>query len=224
MNLVKKIYSNTTIGKIFHTLVNCLQNELLDCETVLDLGCGPDSPIKYCKNINNSIGVEAFKPYLTRSQNSHIHTKYLHDKIENINFPEKSFDAIILIEVIEHLTQEEGQKIIVKAEKWAKKKVIISSPNGFLLQHAVDNNPHQRHLSGWTYEKMQLLGYKCHGLAGLRVFRRETQSNTMGDDLLVSIRWWPKPFWFAIATLSQPLSYYLPRLAFELFCVKNIKA
>jgi hypothetical protein len=46
----------------------------------------------------------------------------------------------------------------------------------------------------------------------------------MGDDLFVSIKIRPRPFWFAVATLSQLLTYYYPPLAFELFSVKKISS
>jgi len=62
---------------IFHKLDYCLQKELKDCQTVLDLGCGPSSPLKNIKNIKYSVGVELFKPYLEISKKQKIHNKYL---------------------------------------------------------------------------------------------------------------------------------------------------
>ena len=206
---------------IFHKLEYCLQQELKDCRTVLDLGCGPSSPLKYVPWIKSSTGVEVYKPYLTKSKKDKIHTKYINSNIENIKFPNKSFDAVLLIEVIEHLTTKHGLSMIKKAEKWARKKVIISSPNGFLSQNIVDNNPYQKHLSGWDYNKMESLGYISHGLAGFKIFRHQVDSDTMGNNPLVSIRFKPKQLWFIIASLSQLIAYYTPQLSFELFSVKK---
>ena len=219
--LIQKLYFSSLFGSIFHTLNCCLKKELANCQTVLDLGCGPNSPIKHIPGIKSSTGVEAFKPYLIESQKNKIHTKYIHSKIKDLKFSPKSFDAVLLIEVIEHLPRKEGLKIIKKSEKWSKKKVIISSPNGFLAQEPVDNNPYQKHLSGWSHQKMKSLGYKTRGLAGLKFLRQKSESNTMGDDILVSIRYKPKFFWFIIATLSQLITHFFPSLAFGLFCVKN---
>jgi len=218
--VIKKIYSLKIFGKLFHTLIYCLEKELSDCKSVLDLGCGPSSPLKYCKNIMFSVGVEAFAPYLERSQKNKVHTKYINGKIENLEFPEKSFDAVIMIEVLEHLSQETGLKIIKKAEKWARKKIIVSTPNGFINQKEIDKNILQKHLSGWDYQKMKKLGFKIMGLAGLKVLRTEVQNETMGNDLTTSIKFKPKIFWFIVASLSQLLTYYFPSLAFELFSVK----
>jgi hypothetical protein len=85
---------------LFHTVTYSLQQELKDCESVLDLGCGPDSPVKLCPNIKYSVGVETYKPYLTKSKKNKIHSKYVEKNIFDVDFKEKSFDAVILIEVI----------------------------------------------------------------------------------------------------------------------------
>ena len=207
---------------IFHTLDHCLQEELCDCESVLDLGCGPSSPLQFCKNIKYSLGVEAFELYLSESQKKKIHTEYSAKKIEELDFPENSFDAVIMIEVLEHLPEDVGLGILKKAEKWAKKKIIVSSPNGFIKQKEVDNNPLQKHLSGWDWKKMKKFGFKSQGLAGWKFLRQEVENDTMGDDLTTSIRFRPRFFWFLIATISQIFTYYFPVLAFELFSVKKI--
>lgn len=221
--IINKIYHTSLFGRIFHTVVYCLKKELEDCESVLDLGCGPSSPLQYCKNIKHSVGVETFEPYLKKTQERGIHTQYLAKKVEDLDFPEKSFDAIILIEVVEHLPKEISLEIIKKAQEWAKKKVIISTPNGFLEQPVYDDNVFQRHLSGWSKEDMEKLGFRCKGLAGLKILRQGVQDNTKGDDFMASIRLKPRFFWFIMATVSQLLAYHVPSSAFELFCVKKVK-
>lgn len=220
-DLIKKLYHTPFFSNLFHTSVHELQNELKGCRTVLDLGCGYSSPLEYCPNIKFSVGVEPFMPYLLKSKQKGIHTRYLSKKIEDLNFKENSFDAVIMIEVLEHLPKKTGEIILKKIEKWAKKKIIISSPNGYIHQKALDNNPLQKHLSGWDYDEMSSRGYKVRGLAGIKILRQEAPVNIMGDDLTVSIRFRPRLFWFIVASLSQIFVYYLPRLAFELISVKD---
>ena len=134
MNLVKLCYHNKLFESIFPTNVYVLKKELKDCQSVLDLGCGPDSPLKYCNNIKHSIGVEAFQPYLDVSQRKGIHTEYINKNIGELEFEENSFDAVILMEVIEHMEENAGLEVLKKIEFWARKKVIISTPNGFFPQ------------------------------------------------------------------------------------------
>jgi len=222
MSLIHFFHKSSILKRVFHTLDHCLATELEDCSSILDLGCGPSSPIQFCANIKYSVGVEAFKPYLLASKKKKIHSEYLQKKIQSLSFPSNRFDAVIMIEVIEHLSEKDGLAIIKKATKWAKKKIIITSPNGFLHQHELDRNPLQKHLSGWDYKKMKRLGFYSRGLAGLKILRKENEDHSMADNLLNSIRFRPKIFWFIIASLSQIVIYYFPTQAFELFSVKNI--
>ena len=221
MNLVSSIYHNKLFETIFPTHVYVLKQELKDWESVLDLGYGPDSPLQYCSNVQHSVGVEAFQPYLEESKKKQIHSEYVSKNIRDLDFEENSFDAVIMLEVIEHLEEQEGLEVLKKLEKWARKKVIISTPNGFFPQKVVDNNPMKVHLSGWDIPKIKSFGFnRFKGLAGLKYLRAEIDHDTMGDDLFISIKYKPKFFWFIIATLSQILTYRLPNLAFGLFCVK----
>ena len=222
MNLVSSIYHNKFFESIFPTHVSVLKKELKDCQSVLDLGCGPDSPLQYCKNIKHSIGVEAFQPYLDESQKKGIHNEYIKKNIGEIEFEENSFDAVILMEVIEHMEENVGLEVLKKIEFWARKKVIISTPNGFFPQKIVDNNPMQVHLSGWDTKKMKSLGFsKILGLAGLKYLRAEIDHDSMDAELFISMKYKPKFFWFIIATLSQMFTYHFPNFAFGLFCVKT---
>jgi len=225
---MNKLHQSDFLGKIFHTLNYCLQKELNDCQTVLDLGCGPSSPIQFCQHIKYSIGVEAFKPYLTVSKKKKIHNKYLNKKIENLNFEENSFDAVILIEVLEHLSKKQGRSILKKAAKWAKKKVVLSTPNGYFQMGDVDKNPWQKHLSGWTTEELSNLGFKCHGLAGAKIFyKKENNIESLVNDqkhspiFYENIRFKPQRFFYFINALVQIVTYYFPKVSFGLLAVKN---
>jgi len=225
-NLINKIYHTRFFSWLFPTTVFCLRKNLRDCESVLDLGCGPSSPLQFCKNIKRSTGVEAFGPYLEETKKKKIHSDYVESRIEAVDFPEKSFDAVVMIEVLEHLPEETGLEMIRKTEKWAKKKIILSTPNGFLPQDTYDENVFQKHLSGWTAAKMQALGFQCWGLSGLKFIRHpnpQEQVTAHEYNLTASIRLRPKFFWFVMATLSQFFVYYFPVRAFGMFCVKKIK-
>jgi len=223
-NLITKLYNNPVLEKLIPTQVYCLRNALADCKTVLDIGCGPSSPLQACGPFERAVGVEAYTPYIEQSRAKGIHHEYVNKLIEELDFPPKSFDAVIMIEVIEHMPEELGMKILKKAEVWAKKKVIVTSPNGFVPQKSLDGNPLQVHLSGWSLRAMTNLGFDCRGLAGLKVLRQEVDSETMGHDITSSMKFRPRFFWFAVSALSQILTYRLPGLAFEIFSVKRVRS
>lgn len=220
--IIKKLYHNPIISRIFHTLVYCLKRELEDCESVLDLGCGSSSPIQYCKNIKYSVGVDAYKPYLEESKKKKIHDKYILGDITKVNFKPKSFDAVIMIDVLEHLEKESGNQLLEKAENWARKKIIVSTPNGFLPGE--DRISFQSHRFGWTIREMKKLGYRIYGMAGLKFLRKRKVDENINNEDLFTIRFRPKFFWFLIGVFTQLITYYFPNLAFEVFCVKILNS
>lgn len=217
------LYHSRMFSRLFHTLPAVLQAELGDCESVLDLGCGPNSPVGACRWIRRRVGVEAFTPYYEKALRSQTHTEMINARIEDVEFPDGSFDAVTLIEVIEHMEESEALEVMRRAQRWAKKKLIVTSPNGFVPQGAIDGNELQQHLSGWPLATMRSLGFRSVGLAGLKVLRRDVHAEAMTEDLLESIRFRPKVLWFAIATISQLVTYRFPLLAFGLLSVKNIE-
>jgi ubiquinone/menaquinone biosynthesis C-methylase UbiE len=168
------------------------------------------------------VGVEPYTPYYKIAKAGNIHTKYLRSKIEGLKFPPNSFDAVVMIEVLEHLPKRGGIKILEKCERWARKKIIVTTPNGFVPQQILDDNPLQKHLSGWTPKEMNRLGYQVRGLSGFKYLRSNEDKNIMGYNLTASIKYSPKLFWFIIATLSQAYTYFFPESAFELFNVKTL--
>lgn len=226
-NLILKFRENKLMGKIFHTLDFCLQQELKDCKSVLDIGCGPSSPIQHCKNIRYSVGVETFAPYLEQSKKKNIHTSYIEKNIEYLNFPDNSFDAVIMIEVIEHLTKTTGDKLLTRAERWAKKKIVLSTPNGFFSMGEVDSNIYQKHLSGWNVNALKSRKYKVHGLCGAKfIYKNQNAVQSIinqEDSMFINIRFKPKKMFYAINAILQLFTYYFPKKAFELFAVKNLE-
>jgi len=222
--LISYLSQSNIVGKIVHTLNYCLKSELVDCQTVLDLGCGPSSPIQFCKNIKYSVGVEIFPQYLSESKKRHIHTKYLDKDFLKLKFAKNSFDAVIMIEVLEHLDKKDGLEIIKRASMWAKKKIIISTPNGYFPMDEVDQNLYQKHRSGWNVSELSKLKFKVRGVSGLKLFynsHNEIDSLITGSNY-TNIRFYPKPFFYYLNGLMQILSYYLPKYSFGLFAIKKL--
>ena len=224
--IIDFLYNQRLLDRICHTLIYSLQEALKDCKTVLDIGCGPDSPLQHCKTIKYGVGVNPLKPYLLDAKKKKTHSKYINKTAQELDFPDKSFEAVIMTEVLEHFPKKISLQMLSRAEKWAKKKVVITVPNGFLVQAGVDDNPLQEHLSGWTAEEFRKRGYRVTGRAGLRCLRKDeqTESRLHGGDIYNTMRGQPGVFWYAVSGLSQLFVYFLPELAYGLFCVKEIRS
>jgi len=49
-----------------------------------------------------------------------------------VHFGWDSFDVVLVFDLIEHITKENGEKLIRQLENIARDKVIIFTPNGFM--------------------------------------------------------------------------------------------
>lgn len=210
---------------MLHTPPYCLQRELKGCHSVLDLGCGPESPIQYCSAAHR-FGVDIYKPFIEISQRKGIHQDYLVADAASVNFADKSFDAVVLIEVLEHLTKENGMILLGKIEKWARKKIIITTPNGYLPQGALSGNPYEFHCSGWSVDELTRRAYRAYGISGWKFLRKENTAEgygASGNAMFATLRFRPHLFWIIVSGLSQLLTYYFPRFAYGVFYVKNLE-
>jgi ubiquinone/menaquinone biosynthesis C-methylase UbiE len=157
--------------RLFKPLEYHILRELMDCSSVLDLGCGRHSMIGILPKDIKKTGVDIFNPYIAQAGRSKRHDSYIMADITNVEFKEKSFDAVALLDVLEHLTEEQGRALISNMERWARKKVIIFTPAGHVDQDAYDENPYQEHKTGWDRYILESLGYKVVGVKGLKVLR-----------------------------------------------------
>jgi 2-polyprenyl-3-methyl-5-hydroxy-6-metoxy-1,4-benzoquinol methylase len=206
LNLLKPLS-----GKLSSSTADNLKKDLFGYESVLDLGCGCNSPIQHC-NVPFSVGVDLFEPYLEESKKKAIHSEYIKADMREVEFEAKSFDAVLCSEVLEHLIKEDGYELIDKMAKWARNKVIITTPNGYLWQDGFADNPLQEHKSSWRVEDFQQLGFKVKGLGGWKKLR--------GYKGFIKYR--PASFWGFISGLSQKITSRYPKFSFRLYAVKEI--
>lgn len=207
MNLRKKLIE---ISDFFY--YKKLNQELNNCNSILDVGCGSDSPLRKVKKNLYSVGIDIFKPSIEASKRKKIHDKYIVSDINKIDklFKKDSFDAVITLDLIEHLEKKEALRLIKKMEEIARKKVIILTPNGFTKQEEYGDNPFQVHRSGWTVKEFKKYGFTTKGMRGLKWLRGEH----------ASLRFKPWFFWGMISTFSEFFVYFYPPLAYQLFAVK----
>jgi len=188
-----------------------------DCDSILDLGCGHSSGIRYLKKRKKyTVGVDLSEECIRISRERNIHDENFVLDILDIEkkIKPKSFDCVILLEVIEHLTKNEGLQIIKKMEKIATKKIVVTTPNGFLPQDEYDENIYQFHKSGWKTKDFKKLNFKVYGFNGLKFIR--------GDYAKVKLK--PIELWTRISLFSNFFVKFFPQLAFNLLCVKELKA
>lgn len=143
-----------------------LNNKII---SILDIGCGCGQ-FKIFRKFN-SIGCDIFSESLEIARKNNNYKKFIKIDIRNLTFTLNSFDAVTCLRVIEHLSKEDGIKLIENMEKIARKKIIIVTPWGYDTSkggHFSKENSYQIHLSGWTPKEFEERGYKTYPMRTMR--------------------------------------------------------
>lgn len=85
--------------------------------------------------------------------------------------PDDSFDVISIIDGIEHVPKEVGEKLIPEMKRVAKKEILLFTPQGHVDDGFLKNEPHnawgvegadhfQLHQSGWTVDELKEHGFE----------------------------------------------------------------
>jgi ubiquinone/menaquinone biosynthesis C-methylase UbiE len=188
-----------------------LKSELVNCNSFIELGCGVRSPAaKHVRN-KRTIGIDRHVPSLRLNKKTGYFEDYILADLTYLPLKDNSFDCVAAFDVIEHLTKPQAKQLIEDMERISKKKVIISTPNGFNPKcHLEDDNPLQIHKCGWTVQEMSKSGYVVFGIDGLLGLRGESGSATIKPEVLGSL----------LSRLSDPFVYKCPTTAFQLLCIK----
>lgn len=121
-------------------------------QSILDVGIGHgkwgilcDEYLRYWCNIQPHIdGVEAFRGYTSPAHS--IYKKIFYCDVVNL-FDEdmlESYDLVLAIDVIEHLSKENGRMLLDSSKHY-----IVATPGYPSPQGAVFGNEYERHVSEW---------------------------------------------------------------------------
>ena len=124
--------------------------ELIECDTVLDIGAGI-RPMQWYVPDNFLICVEPHDPYADILEDA----GYIVVRQTAIVALQSAmvFEAVYLLDVLEHMHKVEGMEVIELAKEKATKQVIIFTPKGFTEQTEdvwnLGGEYWQKHRSGW---------------------------------------------------------------------------
>jgi len=102
--------------------------------SILDVGCGKGTVAALIKTMATIwpekcyiIGIDISAYLLNFAK------RYYDDVIQAhasfLPFRDKTFDAVISVEVLEHLTKREGYRMLAEIERITRKKIIITTPS-----------------------------------------------------------------------------------------------
>lgn len=135
--------------------------------SILDVGCFVSNKTQYV-DADVRVAVDHYLPYLEKSNETAtspiLYIKYDVRKLLDIFLP-KSFEIICCLDVIEHLTLEDGYDLIKSLESLSVGAVVLETPNSAIEQNiditGMGNHEGQTHRSAWNIEMLELLGYTC---------------------------------------------------------------
>jgi hypothetical protein len=208
----------TVWREVFHNptliaLVREVRQALRGCRTVLDLGCGPNSPVRYLHTAH-TLGVDGYGPALAEAQARGTHDEYAAGDVKAVRtlMAGRQFDGCVALDVIEHLSKADGWRLLEDMEQLATKRVVVFTPKGFLPQKG-GHGDLQEHLSGWTPDEMRGAGYHVIGMHGPASLRGERHD----------LRYRPKAFWALVSLLSHFVyTRRRPQQSAAIFCVKKL--
>ena len=191
-----------------------LRQALLGCKSVLDVGSGVALTLREL-GVEHAVGAEGYLPSLEIAKSQKTHDEYVQCDVRQIgeHFQAGQFDACIALDVIEHLTKEEGLKMMAAMERIARKRVVFFTPSGFLPQGNTEAGDLQAHHSGWEPAEMEQRGYRVHGHLGPKKLRGEYHRLKRRPDF----------FWGLVSLAGQVLwSRNHPGDAAAILCVKSL--
>ena len=101
------------------------------------------------------IGVEVFEDY--RNPAWDLYDEVLLGDVMTMCLPEVDF--ILMTDVLEHFTLEDGHILLQRLKDKAKKAVIVSTPNVWMEQGAMYGNDYETHRSLWNQFEFIKAGY-----------------------------------------------------------------
>jgi 2-polyprenyl-3-methyl-5-hydroxy-6-metoxy-1,4-benzoquinol methylase len=139
-------------------------------QSVLDVGCGLSMQSQYIP-AEVRVGVDLHRPYLeaARAQSGIGHTFVLIEgNVLDIGklFLPQSFDLVICLDVVEHITKEDGFHLLTLCEKIAREAVCVVTPLGDMPQNldilGFGAHELQTHRSAWVEDDFIARGYHVH--------------------------------------------------------------
>jgi SAM-dependent methyltransferase len=195
-------------------LHRALRRALEGCGSVLDVGCGPASPLQKAGYRGLAIGLDLSAHELGRAKRAGFHAGLVRADVATLESVVRpaSVDAVVALDLIEHLHRDRAFRLLDALERTARRKVVVITPNGFVPQPGTAENPFQEHLSGFSVADMRARGYRVRGILGPWFL-----FGPFGD-----VRLRPGVLWRRIADLTAPVVSPLPRVAFALLCTKEV--
>jgi len=131
--------------------------------TILDVGCGISLKSQYLE-ADFRLGLDIHRPMFEKIATT-VPYGVVQLDARNLrrNFVARSWDLVLLCDILEHLERHEGERLLDEAEAIARVAVIIESPQGWIPQNidiwGLGADVWQTHRSSWEPKDLEERGY-----------------------------------------------------------------
>jgi len=150
----------------------CFHTAIAECQSALDVGCGNGANLRIANQHTRfvrRVGIEIYGPYIVPEHPANQGIEWIiGDALVVLPIiADKSFELVLLIDVVEHFSKDDGLCVLQHADRIASKLILLWAPEGDHIQdeHHYRDNPYmpyqqyQDHLSSWYRKELQDLGY-----------------------------------------------------------------
>lgn len=179
--------------------------------SVIDIGCGKGIwGYLLCasrENMTYLCSIDITPTYLKFVKERNVYDDLVLCDCTCLPFRDRSFDLVLLSEVLEHLEKKEGYAVLEQLERIARQLIIITVPQGLLKQEGVGGIDAEKHRSAWYANEFKKLGYKVTGI-GCRLVKYHLAER--------------HPYLWGVAHyIFTPIAYLIPYVAGYLICFKE---
>jgi hypothetical protein len=120
------------------------------CREYLELWDGRNAYDHWKRRID---GIEVFETYVTPLQRMIYDHIYVGDALDVLPTLDWAYDLVAIIDVIEHLEQADGARVLKECARVGR-SLLISSPKTVRTQGPVFGNEHEQHRFQWGRERL----------------------------------------------------------------------
>ena len=150
---------------------------------ILDLGIGLGNFGKLIKSRLGFptilTGVEVFEQYRNNKWN-YYDQLFISEIVEFLGSTDRSYDHILLIDVLEHFERDQGLSIIQAITERALRSVLVSTPTTAYPQDDAGGNPYETHRYIWSDSEITGMGFARQHAARVPTLRLSPLFVTLG--------------------------------------------
>ena len=142
----------------------------LEGSSFLDVGCGHGKWGYLLKKYRwtesepvEVVGIDLFEPHLRTLEREGIYDRLFHASATELPFPDKSFDSAVACEVLEHLSQADGPRLISELKRVCRRSFVVTTPNYPCLRDGAETaggfNEYEAHKHNFLYREFCSLNF-----------------------------------------------------------------